>query len=94
MHTTFKALGIRQALIDTMNNFGVTSPTPVQVKSIPSVLSGNDVTVQAQTGTGKTLAFVLPILEKINPEADDVVVVNLSGRGDKDMDIYIDKLEF
>nr|WP_245347415.1 DEAD/DEAH box helicase [Cohnella lubricantis] len=49
---------------------GIKDPTPVQEKAIPLVLQGKDVIGQAQTGTGKTLAFVLPMLEKMNVKSD------------------------
>jgi ATP-dependent RNA helicase DeaD len=51
---------------------GIVRPTPVQEKAIPPILAGRDVIGQAQTGTGKTLAFVLPILERLNPAASHV----------------------
>jgi ATP-dependent RNA helicase DeaD len=66
MTTSFAGLGITPALVDKLKQTGVVEPTPVQRKSIPVLLSGGDVIVQAQTGTGKTLAFALPILEKVD----------------------------
>ncbi|TPB34110.1 ATP-dependent helicase, partial [Burkholderia pseudomallei] len=47
---------------------GITNPTPIQEESIELIKSGNDIIAEAQTGTGKTLAFLLPILENISPE--------------------------
>lgn len=67
MSSAFTAMGIRSELAQTLQNNGIVKPTPVQEEAIPSVLGGRDVIVQAQTGTGKTLAFTLPILENINP---------------------------
>lgn len=64
MNDTFFSLGLRQALCDALNRAGLIEPTPVQRKTIPPALNGNDVIVQAQTGTGKTMAFLLPILER------------------------------
>ncbi|MEB3101702.1 DEAD/DEAH box helicase [Ferviditalea candida] len=66
MNDAFHALGIRPELTDALRKHGVTLPTPVQAKSIPYLLSGRDVFVQSQTGTGKTAAFVLPILQNID----------------------------
>jgi len=62
---TFKDLGIAPEVLDRLQAQGITVPTPVQAASLPLALEGRDLMVQAQTGTGKTLAFILPILEKI-----------------------------
>ncbi|RLQ94081.1 DEAD/DEAH box helicase [Falsibacillus albus] len=64
--TTFKELGMRTALATRLEQLGIEEATAVQEQSIPHVLEGKDVIAQAQTGTGKTLAFILPMLEKIN----------------------------
>jgi ATP-dependent RNA helicase DeaD len=66
MPETFAQLGIRPELIDALSRSGVKEPTPVQTRSIPLLLQGLDVIAQAQTGTGKTLAFLLPILERVD----------------------------
>lgn len=66
MPTRFEVLGIRRELSTVLKENGLIEPTPVQAKAIPLLLSGHDVIAQAQTGTGKTLAFVLPILESID----------------------------
>ena len=66
MTQTFSQLGIRSELVDLLQKQGVLHPTPIQEQAIPRLLLGNDVIAQAQTGTGKTLAFVLPILEQID----------------------------
>lgn len=67
--TTFQELGIRASLCDVLRNHGIKEATPVQEKAMPIVRAGNDCIVKAQTGTGKTLAFLLPIIEKIKPQA-------------------------
>ncbi|MCP3741007.1 DEAD/DEAH box helicase [Rossellomorea sp. BNER] len=64
----FLSLGISETNIGLLQEYGVVKPTPIQDKAIPSIMEGKDIIAQAQTGTGKTLGFVLPILEKINPE--------------------------
>ncbi len=64
--TTFKALGINQSLLSAIDNLGYESPSPVQQQSIPLLLEGHNLLAQAQTGTGKTGAFALPILNQIN----------------------------
>lgn len=66
MPTDFLALGIRTELTDALKEHGVKVPTPIQEQAIPLLLTGKDIVAQAQTGTGKTFAFLLPILEKIN----------------------------
>lgn len=72
MSTNFSALGIRPELTQFLKENGITRPTPVQVQAIPALMAGKDVIAQAQTGTGKTLAFLLPILEKIKVSAPHV----------------------
>ena len=72
MTTEFTALGIRSALTTALSAQGITTPTPIQEKTIPAILAGRDVVAKAQTGTGKTLAFLLPMLEKLNPSASHV----------------------
>ena len=64
----FLQLGISSKITKQLEKQGISSPTPVQTKSIPKIIEGRDLIAQAQTGTGKTLAFVLPILENINPK--------------------------
>ncbi|MCQ6282045.1 DEAD/DEAH box helicase [Bacillus sp. EB600] len=63
----FVSLGVSKVLAKTLSTYGVVTPTPVQERAIPSIMAGKDIIAQAQTGTGKTLAFILPILGKINP---------------------------
>ena len=64
----FTELGISQQILDVLKKLKITSPTPVQEKSIPIVLAGHDLIAVAQTGTGKTLSFILPIIEKLYAE--------------------------
>lgn len=53
-------------MVDTLKTLGIAVPTPIQQQAIPLLLDGKDVIAQSQTGTGKTFAFILPILEKID----------------------------
>lgn len=62
---TFDDLGLAEPLLKAISAEGYTNPTPIQSKAIPVLLSGQDVTGIAQTGTGKTAAFVLPLLHRI-----------------------------
>jgi len=68
MTKSFADIGIGSVLSLKLKRSGLTTPTPVQAQAIPELLAGKDIIAQAQTGTGKTLAFVLPILENIDPE--------------------------
>ena len=68
--TAFKDLGISANICQTLQKKGIKEATPAQEAAIPLVRASKDVIVQAQTGTGKTLAFLLPILEKIKPQAE------------------------
>lgn len=73
----FKSLGISEYIADTLNRNGISEPTSIQEKAIPLLLDGKDVIAQSQTGTGKTFAFVLPIIEKIdihNPNIQALIV--------------------
>lgn len=66
----FKALGIGDAILRSLNDMGFEEPTPIQEQAIPSALEGKDLVGQAQTGTGKTAAFGIPLLEKVRIPAD------------------------
>ncbi|MFM7321881.1 MAG: DEAD/DEAH box helicase [Armatimonadota bacterium] len=61
---SFASLGLCAHLCDTLADLGYAEPTPIQAKAIPVVLSGSDVLAGAQTGTGKTAAFALPLLQR------------------------------
>jgi ATP-dependent RNA helicase RhlE len=67
---TFESLGLSADLLQTVKEEGYTEPTPVQAQAIPFVLAGRDVLAAAQTGTGKTAAFTLPILDRLLPHAN------------------------
>jgi ATP-dependent RNA helicase RhlE len=61
----FSELGLKPELVTAVTEKGYTTPTPIQLAAIPAVLSGRDVLAGAQTGTGKTAGFVLPILQRL-----------------------------
>ncbi|MDU6904232.1 MAG: DEAD/DEAH box helicase [Veillonella sp.] len=65
---SFKSLGVCDELIQALQKQGIKEPTPIQEQSIPVVFKGNDVIAKAQTGTGKTLAFLLPILQRVHTD--------------------------
>ena len=63
--TSFDALGLNQEILGAVEELGYTAPTPVQAGAIPQVLEGRDVLAAAQTGTGKTAAFLLPTMNNL-----------------------------
>jgi len=63
MTNNFESLGLSKTLLEAVESEGYTNPTPVQEQSIPPLLAGRDVLGVAQTGTGKTAAFALPVLQ-------------------------------
>ena len=71
MHQPFESLGLAPALARAVAEQGYTDPTPIQAKAIPTVLAGHDVLAAAQTGTGKTAAFTLPLLQRLAKAANN-----------------------
>jgi ATP-dependent RNA helicase RhlE len=69
--TTFRDAGLRAEIVTALDEAGYVEPTPIQERSIPLLLEGKDLVGVAQTGTGKTLAFLLPILERLKPGGSD-----------------------
>lgn len=67
---SFDSLGLSDALLKAVADQGYTSPTPIQVKAIPPILAGKDIMAGAQTGTGKTAGFSLPLLQRLMENAD------------------------
>ena len=68
MTTEFDSFGLHPQLVQALTERGYTEPTPIQAGMIPLMLTGADVIGQAQTGTGKTAAFALPILQNLEPD--------------------------
>ncbi len=62
----FNQLGLPESLLKALESMGFTEPTPIQSQAIPALLAGQDVLGQAQTGTGKTAAFALPLLANVD----------------------------
>jgi ATP-dependent RNA helicase DeaD len=73
--TTFKDLGLSPDIQQALDELGYENPTPIQEQAIPELLSGHDVIGQAQTGTGKTAAFGLPLLQYLEPENPEVQAI-------------------
>lgn len=77
MKETFAALGVEESLIGALGALGIETPTPVQAEAIPAILAGRSVVAQSPTGTGKTMAYLLPMLAQIDasrPAAQAVVL--------------------
>lgn len=66
---SFSDLGLAPEILQALTEFGYTTPTPIQAQAIPVALGGRDLMAGAQTGTGKTAAFALPLLQKLLPQA-------------------------
>jgi ATP-dependent RNA helicase DeaD len=74
----FADLGLSEPLLEALREVGYESPSPIQEQAIPPMLAGRDVIGQAQTGTGKTAAFGLPIIEYIDPDLKEVQALVLT----------------
>ena len=68
----FKNLGISESIVNVLSKNGISTPTPIQEESISIIKNGSDVIAQAQTGTGKTLAFLLPLFENISTNDNNI----------------------
>src|SRR4051812_18386092 len=76
--TTFAELGLSESILQALQDVGYESPSPIQEQAIPPLMEGRDVIGQAQTGTGKTAAFGLPLMESVDPSEDDVQALVLT----------------
>jgi ATP-dependent RNA helicase DeaD len=73
----FRELGIEDKWLAGLDQMGITSPTNVQAEAIPAILAGRNVVAQSQTGTGKTLAYLLPMLQTIDPSSKHLQAIVL-----------------
>lgn len=78
IHTSFEELGVSDVLIRAIREVGYEAPTPIQHKTIPLLLAGRDLIGQAPTGTGKTAAFALPILQTLDLQTQGVQALVLT----------------
>jgi len=76
--STFADLGLAEDILQVLRDVGYESPSPIQEQAIPVLLEGRDVIGQAQTGTGKTAAFGLPMIQGVDPEDHDVQALVLT----------------
>src|SRR4051794_8064396 len=75
--SAFAGLGLRAELVGALTSLGYEEPTPIQREAIPHLVAGRDLLGQAATGTGKTAAFALPILQRMLPDRDRSLPVAL-----------------
>src|SRR5689334_24679891 len=78
MTTSFADLGLSEPTLRALRDVGYEAPSPIQQQAIPALLEGRDVIGQAQTGTGKTAAFGLPIMEYVDPSDQNVQALVLT----------------
>jgi ATP-dependent RNA helicase DeaD len=76
--TTFRDLGLKEDIVTALDELGYEEPSPIQEKAIPELLAGYDMIGQAQTGTGKTAAFGLPLLQYLDPTSDETQAIVLT----------------
>jgi ATP-dependent RNA helicase DeaD len=76
--SSFEELGLSEPVLAALRDIGYESPSPIQEQAIPPLLAGRDVIGQAQTGTGKTAAFGLPMVEYVDPDVDEVQALVLT----------------
>ena len=75
MENQFKQFQLKPFVIDGLNAMAITAPTPIQQKVIPALLRGENIVGQSQTGSGKTHAFLVPLLSMVDPTEDATQVV-------------------
>ena len=73
--STFESFGLSETISSSLKNMGFVNPTPIQEQSIPIGLKGLDILGSAQTGTGKTAAFGIPIIENLNKDKNGIAVI-------------------
>lgn len=78
MAAGFAQLKVDETMVEKLHRTGKDIPTPVQERAIPALLNGRDVIARAQTGVGKTLSFVIPLFDKVDPQKDFVQALILS----------------
>jgi ATP-dependent RNA helicase RhlE len=77
---TFNTLGLSDAIVRAVTEAGYTTPTPIQAKAIPAVLGGGDLLAGAQTGTGKTAGFTLPVLQRLSTDQAGLLLTNKTSK--------------
>jgi len=88
----FKELGLHATLMEGIESLGFEEPTPIQEQAIPVILKGKDLIASAQTGTGKTAAFLLPIIQTITSQKSDDYIKALIVVPTRELAIQIDQM--
>ncbi|MBK5117807.1 MAG: DEAD/DEAH box helicase, partial [Thermoleophilia bacterium] len=76
--SVFGEIGLKDEVVQALDELGYEAPSPIQEQAIPTLLAGHDMIGQAQTGTGKTAAFGLPLLQYIDPSDDSTQAIVLT----------------
>lgn len=85
--STFETLAIAPSLLSKLAPMGITEPTEIQSAAIPPLLEGKDAILQAQTGTGKTLAYLLPVLSRLDAERSELQAIVIAPTHELSMQI-------
>ena len=88
MEKLFNELGLKENLIEGLKKQGIESPTEIQIKAIPLGLANKDIIGESETGTGKTLAYLLPIFQKIDVTSKDIQAIILAPTHELAMQIH------
>ncbi len=88
MVPSFETLKISPDMVHKLRRGAIDDPTPIQAQSIPFILDGKDLIAQSQTGTGKTLAYLLPVLQNIDPSSKQLQAVILVPTRELGMQIF------
>lgn len=88
MDKSFNELGLQENLIQGIKKQGIENPTEIQIKAIPLGLAGKDIIGESETGTGKTLAYLLPIFQKIDTTSKDIQAIILAPTHELAMQIH------
>ncbi|SNS97557.1 Superfamily II DNA and RNA helicase [Anaerovirgula multivorans] len=88
MSKKFEEFNLKQFILENLETEGIKNPTEIQADSIPHILEGKDVVGKAKTGTGKTLAYLIPMIEKIHPEKKELQMLVLAPSRELSLQIY------
>lgn len=87
MQETFESLGIKGPWKERLQHKGIDRPAPIQLAALPVLLGGGDAVIRSKTGTGKTLAYLLPVLERLDPESNRLQAIILAPTAELAMQI-------